>query len=315
MTWASPLAVLERAYADNRRRTEQVQLARDHAMDVLAESGIDAIPMKGAHWLLAGWLPDPVARTTVDVDLLIAPRVAPRGQQLLQAAGFTPVASAPDEWADHQLPSLVAPNGAVAVELHLAPLISVHGAVISTEEIVAGARRLPDDPDGPRLPDVTDALTLLVAHAQLQDFNHRYRRLPLRALVDLVSLRNSGVLDDVDWMLVQQRFDRAGEQAALAGFAVAAQEAFGLTVPVNDKGGEQWFRSAWRSMGSPRRARWIQRRVALQIALGPDRMDRLYGTHDAWGRSRARIRHVVRGGARRSVGRPAADPSPSPGHH
>ena len=294
----SPLVVLERAYLENVTHTERLAVLRDQAIEVLADAGVETVPLKGAHWMLAGWLADPATRTTVDVDLLIDPARAHDAERALRGAAFTTIEEVDDEWADHQLPALLAPSGAASVELHLAPLISAHRSVLTREEIIAAASPVPNS-GGPPLPSATDAVTLLIAHALLQGFDHRFRRLPLRALVDLVSLRDAGMLDDVDWNRVEQCFARAGETAALAGFAAAGRDLMGVDLPVRTSGGDRWLTAARRSLDSPRRARWQTRRAVLGLALCAPRMDRLYGTTDPAGRSWARVRHVATAPARR----------------
>ena len=296
----SPLALLQGAYEKNESRVESVLTQSERTIAGLADAGIEATPIKGAHWLLAGWLPDPAARTTIDVDLLVGPADADRAQGALLAAGYGRVHSSLDEWADHQLPALVEGNGEVAVELHVAPLLSIHAAVITGEEIVAAAEPATIAGRTGRVPSATDAITLLIAHAQLQDFTHRFRRPPLRALADLAQLSRAGRLDGVDWDRVQARFDRADEHDSLAGFAVAAAQWFDIGLPVDQRGGDRWVAACRRALDSPRWTTRYERRGMVTLTLGAARMDRLYGSHGAWDRTGARLRHLARGLRQRS---------------
>jgi hypothetical protein len=294
-----PLQVLEEAYDKNRDRTVSVEAELAGVLQVLHDAGVEAMPIKGAHWLAARWLADPAARTMVDIDVLVDPGRAGRARSALEEVGYRQLTVEEDEWADHQLPPLVPPDQVAAVELHTSPLWSLHGAVLPAEELWASARVIDLGDLAVPVPTTTDAATLLVAHAQLHDLGHRFGRLPLRALHDLAALGNEGRWTGVDWDVVSERFARVGAGRALAAFATVADEWFGVSLPVERLGGRRWMARAQQALDQPRRADRRRRLTMVGVTFGAARMDRLYGTSGPIGRNRARTRHLMRGIGRR----------------
>jgi hypothetical protein len=290
--------VLARAYDDNavRVRTSRAQLVR--VLDALDAVDTDPVPIKGAHWLLAGWMRDVAARVMVDIDVLVPPARAVDAARALEGYQYRPLPFDPVDGGDHQLAPMVAPGWPGAVELHLAPVIGFHRRLLAADELRAGARTCPIEGAERTVPGATDAIVLLLGHAQLQEESAMLLRLPLRALHDLVNL-NDDVLTAVDWDRVGAHFRRARASMALAGFAVAAAELMEVELPVTTRGGLAWYRATRWAVDRPTAAQRYREAVSLPRALRADRMRRLYGVEHGLPLARARLHHVTRGAAKR----------------
>ncbi len=176
---SSPLAILEQAYLDNdaRIRASRRQLVR--VLDML--EGVDAspIPLKGSHWLLAGWLRDPAARVMVDIDVLVPRTRSDAATDILERYLYVAVPFDPVDGGDHQLAPMVAPRWPGSVEVHLEPIIGFHRRLLSAEEVRARAVVIDVDLAARTLPSSTDAVLLAIGHGQLQDESLKLLELPL----------------------------------------------------------------------------------------------------------------------------------------
>lgn len=301
----APLAVLAEAHRANAERIVDLRVHAELALDALAAAGVEAVPIKGAHWLLAGWLPDPASRVAIDVDVLVPAARGRAALAALRSVGYrtAPVHPADADLGDHQLPALVLPGRAGSVELHVAPFrrrrrrAVLEGAEVleaAVEHDAGGARR--------RMPDPVHALVLLAGHAQLHDADARLLRLPLRALADLAQLRAGGrVVDDWSdaWSVVRDRFRAAGggALAALDGFAAAAA-LVGVELP-HGRLGDAWLRAVRSASDHPGPAEALREVVCLPQALRPARMEALHGAGSGVPLLRARLRHARAGVAHR----------------
>lgn len=301
----SPLRELERAHAHNEARVRDLRSQAVLVLDALDAAGIDAVAMKGVHWLLAGWQRDPAARVLVDVDILIPHALAIDAQNVLERLGYAPVVGAPhdDLTLDHQLVALAAPGRRGSVELHFAPIAPAYRKLLTADEVRDSANVVIVEGHEWLVPDPTHAMVLLIGHAQLQDGGARLLKLPLRALRDLATLVDEGH-GVADWHAVGERFARAGEHAslALAGFAVAARDLFGLELAVPTRGGAPWLHAAQWAVEHDRTARILRELVSLPRSLRAERMRDLYGARGRGELTAARARHLS-AGARRRVAR------------
>ena len=301
----SPLRELERAHAINAARVRDLRSQAVLVLDALDDAGIDAIAIKGLHWLLAGWQRDPASRVLVDIDILIPRPLARDAQRALELLGYAPVPGAPrdDLTLDHQLVALAAPGHRGSVELHVAPIAPAYAKLLTADELFDAAEVQIIERRERRLPNATHAMVLLIAHAQLQDGDARLLRLPLRALRDLAVLVDEGH-GTADWDAVGGRFRGAGEHAAigLAGFAAAAEALFGLQIDVPRRRGAGWLHATQWAIDHDRTARTLREIVSLPRALRPERMHELYGASGAASVAAARVRHLS-GGATRRIAR------------
>ena len=177
----SPLAVLEDAHIENALRTADLRAQGEDLLAALDDAGIPAMPIKGLHLLLAGWLPDPAARTMVDIDVLVHPAAIPDACRVAYACGYRPLAVVShEEGADHEVAPLVLPGRSGSLELHRATLMSRHADVLPADDLWAHASTAQVNGRTQALPSPTHAFALLIAHAQLQDDCYRLLHLPLR---------------------------------------------------------------------------------------------------------------------------------------
>ena len=153
------------------------------------------------------------------------------------------------------------------------------------------------------LPSSTDAVLLAIGHGQLQDESLKLLELPLRALHDVASLPPD-VLASVDWDLVTGAFRRARSPIALAAFAFALRELFGVVLPVSTRGGGEWWRAVRWAMDHQDPAHWYREAVSLPRSLRAARMRQLYGVDHGLALTRVRIGHLL-GGASKRLTQPA----------
>ena len=297
-----PFAVLQDAYDENAARVADLRAQGEELLGALAAGGVDTIPVKGLHWLLAGWLRDPAARVMVDIDLVVPANRAATAVAIAADVGDQPVViDDPEGMADHEVITMMAPGRRGSVELQIAPLVRRYDAVLPVDELRAGAITIDVCGRAQRVPNPTQAMTLTIAHAQLQDECHRLLEIPLRALFDVAVVVTAGTAL-VDWDEVTHHFAGAGYARALAGFAVASDELLGVTLPLSRRGRSRRLAAARAALRHPRLAQTYRETVTLPRALSSARMTRLYRADGPFGRSWARVRHVARGAGRRLAG-------------
>ena len=302
----SPFVVLEDAYAANAARVDDLAAQGREVLAALHDAGIPALPIKGLHGLLAGWWADPAARVMVDIDVLVTEAHVVDAGAVARALGYRDLGTLDREGlAAHQRPALGRTGHEGSLELHTAPLVLRHAAMLTTAELFATADSLDVDGRALPVPNPTHAMILTLAHAVLQDDDARLLRLPLRALVDVAAFVARGLTDGVDWHDVRARFARQHATPALAGFAVALDELFGCALPVSTKAGRAWLSATWWAADHPGAAQRYREAVSVPRSLSAARMERLYGAHTVTDRTVARARHVAEG-LRRRAGRPSS---------
>jgi alpha-ketoglutarate-dependent taurine dioxygenase len=308
----SPLAVLEDAHLENERRTADLRAQGEELLAALNDAGIAAMPIKGLHLLLAGWLPDPAARTIVDIDILVHPAAIPDACRVASNCGYRPLAvSCREGRADHEVAPLVMPGRSGSLELHRSTLMSRHAAVLPDVDLWAHASTAEVNGHAQRVPSPTHAFTLLIAHAQLQDECYRLVRLPIRALYDFALLQANGRDTTVDWGAVREDFARVGKLQCLSGFMAAAEDLFSVAVPLQLRGGRSWNRVTRWAFRHPTAGLRYREAMTLPHALSAARMARLYDAHDTRKQAIARLRHVSGGMTQRLVRRNGATGSES----
>jgi len=292
---ASPLAVVQRAHAANAARVVDLRGQLRVALAALDGAGIEAVSIKGAHWLLTGAHRDLAARVTIDLDLLIAPGEAAAAVAALQGVGYRHERE-PDhlEPTDHQLAPLYLPGHAGSIEVHREPMVAFRRRLLTADQLRATATTVTVDGAPRRVPDPTSMVVLLVGHAMLQDDGVRLLALPLRALHDLAML-DPAALAGVEWDRLARTFAAAGPggRMALASFGAAA-ELLGVELPIDRRGGRSWLRAAAWSLDHPVAGRRFQQAAYLPRALRTERMQRLYGVDTPVRVWLARARHVTR---------------------
>ncbi len=195
MGWPVPAAMHENWRMAHRRAALEALRQRaelERIGGILGAAGVRVAVLKGGAFVWNGWL-DPALRPMRDLDLLVAPALAPRADALLRAAGF---AGGAGEAGGKHLPPLISPIG-VWVELHL-HLYDTFDPAQAAAEAAFAARALgragPGVAPGVLALGTTDTLLHLILHA-VRD--HQFNNGPL-LLTDLAVLTADG---QIDWAL------------------------------------------------------------------------------------------------------------------
>ena len=269
-------------------------------LDAFRELGIDAVPLKGWHGLLVQRWPDPAARVMLDLDVLVPGPDIARAASALAELGYEDLGVGdPEGFAGHEIPARGRPGHAGSVELHRQVLVPQRAAVLDATDVLTAAVSVRAYGRTVRVPCSTHAMTLLIAHAQLQDDGARLLRTPLRALAEAAVMHAGSEGRAVDWDELADRFARGGATVPLAGFAVALDDLFGVMIPVPRRGGGTWWRAAQALLDRPRAAARVRQVASVPRALSAERMAHRYGAHTRGERARARATHVAHGVVKR----------------
>jgi hypothetical protein len=287
-----PALLAQEAYQANQIRVLDLLGQGREVLAALDEAGIEAVPLKGLHALLAGWFVDPATRVMRDLDILVAPADADRAESVVASIGYLPMASGHDDYGDHERPARHRPDRAGSLELHTALVVSRWRAVLPADEVLEAGAPL----------STTDAVVHAIAHAQLHDEAHLLARVPLRSLHELAVLSRGSRAGEIDWAGVRHRFEGAGAGPALDAHLDLARALFAAEVPepaghLRPRVHRWWCEHL---LAHPGRAPGYEQLVFAPRALDAARLQRLYGPGPTW---RLRCRHLA--GGLRSRLRPA----------
>jgi hypothetical protein len=210
------MAVLER----QRQQEPGIRLA----LSTLLAAGCTPVVLKGVALAYSRYV-RPEHRLFSDIDLLLPVGQLARANAALLHAGFV-VHDADHPLVGHQhLPPLMAPDRSILVELHRTLFDDACPFTVRVDELLARARplRLFGMPVGELAP--VDALLHACGHLS---YVHRYARLPLRSLADVLVITRSG---DVDWRDFVVRARRARMQGAVFWPLALARAWLGAPVP------------------------------------------------------------------------------------
>ena len=173
-----------------RQKAELVRITR-----WFAQAGIAAHVLKGGAMVWRGWF-DPPVRPMRDLDLLVPKEQASAAQELLSSRGFTGPKATTFNNSKH-LPSLLAPNTNVVVEIHtrlIDPLTPEWARRDQTlcELARSRDRQLPVKDGGFTVFADDDTLLHVIVHAVL---DHQFNNGPL-LLIDINALVANG---NIDW--------------------------------------------------------------------------------------------------------------------
>ena len=213
----------------------QDQLA--HLIQVLNNTGVRPVLLKGAAALVSGLYPTPGERMIGDIDVLIPPSTLSSVVfKHLLAAGYRPVAVEEElpETEDHgpgmhHYPRIYSLDWPAPMELHVHPVHLLATRLLGSEEVVRDATPLNWRGGDCLLPSPTHFVMHNVIHAFIVDRRDR-GFLSLRQLFEFVRA-NRTYGERIDWALIHQRFDSLGYGSALRGYAVRASVYLGFQVP------------------------------------------------------------------------------------
>jgi len=211
------------AVVEDQRRLQTMssfgnQIALTQVFDVLARYDIHPVALKGVRLAHIDY-PDARLRPMRDIDLLVAPQVAERAQQLLIDTGDYEVA----EWSDlygmdhgHQLPDLLDKRRGVSLEVHhrlnargwaQEPML-VRMVHAEAQDLVLSGKTI-------RVPSAHANFLHLVEHATL---HHAFENGPLT----LADLHYAAVGDKIDWPLLVKQAEDMGVLRSLQLVAALA---------------------------------------------------------------------------------------------
>lgn len=286
----------------NRDRIDSMLAQGLDVLEALDRAGVPAAPLKGLDALLRRRYPDPAARTMTDLDVLVPAGAAEAALAALAGAGFAPV-DAPG--AEHHLAPLARPGAPGSVEIHTGVLRGRWAAGLSADGLLDRSERAPAGEPGRRL-TATDAATVLVAHAQLQDEARVLLQLPLRALHETALLLAGPGEAQVDWAMVAERTAAIGPGAgaALDEHLWLAAALFGSVPPLRiGEAARRHGRLVLAVADHPRLRAALGQLAFLPRSFSAERMVALHGgAPSGAGLWRTRARHAARGLRRRAGG-------------
>ncbi|MGH6848749.1 MAG: nucleotidyltransferase domain-containing protein [Methylocella sp.] len=233
---ADVLEFLDAVCALNLERNLRYEDQLAHLIQVLNNTGVRPVLLKGAATFVSGLYPTPGERMIGDIDVLIPPSKLAGAVEHLIAAGYMPVAAEeklPDT-ADnglkfHHYPRIYSLDWPAPVELHVHPVHLPAARLLGSEEVVRDATPLNWRGGDCLLPSPTHFVMHNVIHAFVVDSRDR-GILSLRQLFEFVyAVRTYG--ERIDWAVIQQRFDSLGYRSALRGYVVVANAYMGFQVP------------------------------------------------------------------------------------
>jgi hypothetical protein len=236
----------------NLERNDRISRETESVAALLNQIGIEPVLLKGTAYLVLGVFASPAERYLVDVDLLIPKEHVDTAAALLITNGF--VRDDTDRFGRfrHHHPPLRRP-GSISVEIHHTLGIGPSGSILPAQEVFARATRCSFGTSQVMVPCPEHLAIHLILHSQLlHSYNERIWP-PLRALYDLLKLRNR-FADSIDWASVSRRFRRFGHFGTLVLHLLDAQHALALDPPI-DIGTSGMTRLRWYRRSLLRR--WI----------------------------------------------------------
>jgi Uncharacterised nucleotidyltransferase len=207
-----------------------------HLIRVLNNIGVRPVLLKGAAALVGGLYPTQGERMIGDIDVLIPQSKLAAAVKDLLAVGYQPVVADEElpETKDyglkkHHYPRLYSLDWPSPVELHLHPVYVPVTQLLGSAEVVRDATPLNWRGSHCLLPSPNHFVMQNVIHAFIVDMKKR-GFLSLRQLFEFVCA--SRTYDkQIDWGLIQQRFDSLGYGSALRGYVMLANAYLGFQVP------------------------------------------------------------------------------------
>ena len=201
-------------------------------IELLAEDGIAALPLKGAAYLIEN-LGDALSRFISDIDLLVPADRAQAARNALIRAGYRDAPVSPVAGAEHHhLTALLHDDLPAAVELHTAVVPKTLAAALPTDAVWARANPVRIDPVDVPLPSPTDAATISFLHGELVDLGTLLLTIPLRLFHDLHTLQTAHG-HAIDWQEIAGRADAVNGGARLRRYLYYYERLSGSKVPAN----------------------------------------------------------------------------------
>ncbi|MBB6249657.1 nucleotidyltransferase family protein [Nitrospirillum iridis] len=262
--WTEGAAELGRMRAEAQRE-EALVLTR-----LMAAAGIKTVLLKGTAALFDGLYPDPGARYSGDIDVLVPADRLDAAQALLRAQGFAPIQApyAMTARAKH-LPRLAHPDRRFGIELHQNVVEPAFQLALPPTAMLE--RAIPaQDSAAVWLPSPEDRLAHCLAH--LMDDR---RQSPVPLLRQMLELRLLAERTPPDWATITARFAAAGVRGELMDTLATAEALVGLAWPPalrRPRYGLAWRWRLWQQLHVPGLARATRLATLAAPLLRPRRL-------------------------------------------
>ena len=196
---------------------------------LLNAAGIEPILLKGAAYCATGVYANPGSRYLWDVDLLVPEPQMAIAVEVLTQNGFESQESNQLSHFRHHHPPLQR-RGSVHFELHHSLGMGICRSLLPASEVLKQSVGLDFRSARVRVPSPEHMMTHLIMHSQIEHpYNERIWP-PLRAMYDLVLLRQR-FDSEIDWSAIERRFRKAGQFGVLALHLLQVQEVLGVKPP------------------------------------------------------------------------------------
>lgn len=218
---------LELLHSNNIERNQTLRRQAVEALACLQSAGVRVMILKGALSLFDDYYPDFGARLFRDIDALILPEDLPRATAALESLGYR-VGTA-YETVRHAYAEYMRPNDPGAIDLHVEVIDASH--LLPAAKVWQTATEIATDGIRLFMPCPTDRIIHNVLHAQIHHEDNYYRgNLDIRQVYDLTLLaRRYGTA--IDWLSIENHFERHRLETALHSYALAATTLFKLPWP------------------------------------------------------------------------------------
>ena len=232
LTEAAPPEILDyigaAAQLARARAQDQVRQALEIAR-VLNSAGLEPVFLKGAAAQLTGLYPDPGARLSGDIDLLVAPSQLALATATLAAHGYAEASGKVTEGDSGQgkhAPRLFRADQRFGVEIHRAIISGRQAGTLTALEILASAEAIECDGVCCRAPRVDHRIMHCIIH--LMGDYRLGAPVSVRQLLELrLLVEQAG--PNLDWRAINQRFARSRRSADLGFCLLQAQRLVGLS--------------------------------------------------------------------------------------
>lgn len=163
---------------------------------LLHQSGIQSVFLKGSGALLQELYPDPGERILSDIDCMVSENDFENTVQVLKMEGYTHPPFHPASLPMmHHYPSLFKAGEPAQVEIHKFPVGRRQLRYLKLEDMNARLLQL-DKPDGPTILSGGDQILINVIHSQLKDRGQYYANISLRNIYEFYRLTRKHELSE-----------------------------------------------------------------------------------------------------------------------
>jgi len=188
---------LEQIYILNLERNKNLLKQVRWLDQLLQQSGIHPVFLKGSGALLEELYADPGERMLADIDCLVGEEEFEEAVQLVKAEGYTHPPFLPEKLAMmHHFPSLFKAGEAAQIEIHRIPVGLRQLRHMNLKEMAERQTQM-KEADRPSILSGQDQILVNVIHSQLKDHGQYYASIPLRTIYEFYRLSRKYDLSDI----------------------------------------------------------------------------------------------------------------------